>query len=359
MAAVWVGIVVAALAVIFAAYAAVGAARRAVDGRLAATNAELRRLGDAAVRREEGTGEVRHEIVGFRLALDQLRVREEERRVREDESWAVLHRVASVLAGGQRTGRAGENVVREALSHLPPSMVVTDFRVNGRVVEFGLVLPDGRRLPVDSKWSADRELQAVAEATDSHERDRLVRIVERTVLDRAREVAQYRDPALTAPVGVAAVPDAAYSLLRRAHAEAYRQGVIVLPYSMALPVLLFLYSIVSRFGSPGDVEACLADLGAALEAMESSLENRVAKALTMLSNGADDLRAHIGKARTTLARTRGGGGLHGAAEDGVPPLDPWPPSRAPGDLDDDRTLERGGVVFGDEEEGVSLLGIRP
>jgi hypothetical protein len=273
---------------------------------MASTDAELRRLGDSTVWREDGSTQVRAEIAAFRGTLDQLRAREEERRVREDQSWAVLHRVASVLSGGQRTGRAGENVVRDSLAHLPPSMVVTDFRVNGRVVEFGLILPDGRRLPVDSKWPAARELEALADCDDPDERDRLMRTVERTVAERAREVAQYRDPALTAPVGVAAVPDAAYAVLRRAHAEAYRQGVIVVPYSMALPVLLFLYTIAGRYGSLGDVEGCLADIGSALEAMEATLENRVARAATMLANGTEDLRGHIGKARNTLARARDG-----------------------------------------------------
>jgi RmuC family len=294
-------VVVAAAAVV---WAGVSSTRRAIDAGLAGADAELRRLADAAARRDDGSAQVRHEIASFRATLEQLRVREEERRAREDQSWAVLHRVSSVLAGGQRTGRAGENVLRESLAHLPPSMVVTDFRVNGRVVEFGLVLPDGRRLPVDSKWSAERELQAVADAEDPGERERLVRAVERAVADRAREVAQYRDPAMTAPVGVAAVPDAAYAVLRRAHADAYRQGVIVVPYSMALPVLLFLYTIAGRFGTLGDVEACLSDLASALDAMEATLENRVTKAATMLSNGAEDLRGQIGKARTTLSRAR-------------------------------------------------------
>lgn len=283
---------------------ALSAHRRWMEARLAATEAELRRLADVNRWQEQGSGDVRHEIAAFRGALEQLKAREDERKAREEESWQTLHRVAAVLSGGQRTGRAGENVLREALAHLPPSMVVTDFRVNGRVVEFGLVLPDGRRLPVDSKWPADRELQALQEATEPAERDRLVRLIERTVLERAREVCGYRDPSVTAPVGVAAVPDAAYAVLRRAHAEAYRQGVIVIPYSMALPVVLFLYSIVSRYGAAGDVQACLVDLGAALDGMESTLENKLARASTMLANGSEEMRGQVGKARTALARAR-------------------------------------------------------
>ena len=282
------------------------ALERAVDARLRSTDEELRRLGDADSWRERGSLEARREITEFRGALEELRARDEERRSREDEVWGVLHRVAGVLAGGQRTGRAGENVLRDALAHLPPSMIVNDFRVNGRVVEFGLILPDGRRLPIDSKWPADRELIALQETDDPAEIDRLGRLVERTVAERAREVAQYRDPSVTAPVGVAAVPDAAYAVLRRAHADAYRQGVIVVPYSMALPIVLFLHGLVSRFGSAGDVDECLRDLSALLDAMESTLENKLARASTMLSNGAEELRAEVGKARATLARSGGG-----------------------------------------------------
>jgi hypothetical protein len=291
-------------AVAAATWLAAGALRRGLESRLSMTDAELRRLGEAGVWRERGDGEIRHEIASFRGALDSMRTREEERRAREDQSWAILHKVAAVLSGGQRAGKAGENVLRETLAHLPPSMVETDFRVNGKVVEFGLVLPDGRRLPIDSKWSAERELQALAHATDPIERDRLVRVIEKTVGDRAREVCTYRDPAVTTSVGVAAVPDAAYEVLRRAHSDAYRQGVIVIPYSMALPVVLFLHSLVSRFGMAGDVEASLSDLARILDSMESTLENKVTKASTMLANAAEELRGQVGKARTTVVRAR-------------------------------------------------------
>src|SRR6266536_218970 len=161
-------------------WAAVGAMRRAVDTRLGEAGAELRRVADSAAWRERGTEDIRREVASFRDSLERMGTREEERLHREEEAWAVLHRVSSVLAGSQRAGRVGENVLRESLVHLPPTMLV-------------------------------------------------------------REVAGYRDAAITAPIGVAAVPDAAYGVLRRAHADAYRQGVVVIPYSMALPIVLFLH----------------------------------------------------------------------------------------------------------------------
>jgi hypothetical protein len=298
------GLVAVVVVAVGGVWMAAAMLRRGLDSRLATTDAELRRLGDATVWRERGTDSIRAEVSAFRGALEQLRVREQERRAREEEGWATLHGLAAILAGDRRSGRAGENVLREALAHLPPSMVVSDFRVNGRLVEFGLVLPDGRTLPIDSKWPAERELRTLAGSTDPDERERLIRAIERTVAERAREVCGYRDPAMTAPIAVAAVPDAAYAVLRRAHADAYRQGVLVIPYSMALPVTLFLHSLVSRFGGVGDVEACLADVATAMDAMEGIIENKMARASTMLQNGTDELRGHVGKARATLSRAR-------------------------------------------------------
>jgi len=278
---------------------------RGLAGLIEAQSAELRRLADDGARRDLGGERLRDEVAAFRETLASLQVREQERRAREELGWETLQRVSSVLAGGQRSGRAGENVLRESLAALPPAMMVTDFRVNGKVVEFGLVLPDGRRLPVDSKWTAERELVELAECDDAAERERLCRSVERAVADRAREVSAYRDPAVTCPFGVAAIPDGAYEVLRRAHAEAYRHGVIVVSYSMALPVLLFLYGIVARLGGQADLEACLADLVGILDSVETTLENKVVRATTMLVNGTDELRGQIGKARGMLARSAG------------------------------------------------------
>jgi DNA recombination protein RmuC len=275
-----------------------------LDARLDVQAAELRRIADGAVVRDAAAERVQAELAGARRALEELAIRDGERRERDRESAEVVRRLSAILSGGGRSGRAGENLLREQLAQLPPSMLVSDLRVNGKVVEFALTLPDGRRLPIDSKWPAAAELQALEAATTPAQRDARAREIERIVMLRAREVAQYLDPSLTAPVAVAAVPDAAYEALRRAHADAFARGVIIVPYSSALPVLLFLSALVGRYGDAGDVRACLAEVASLLDAMEGVLENKVARATTMLSNGADEFRSHLGKARGSLARAR-------------------------------------------------------
>jgi len=275
-----------------------------VDARLEVQAAELRRLADAAAVRDLAGEQLRTELSGARRALEQLQLQQAERRQVDQEQRDVIRRLSTVLAGGASKGRAGEHVLRERLSELPPSMLSTDFRVNGKTVEFALVLPDGRRLPIDSKWAALAELEALEAAREPVEREACARAVERIVVTRAREVAQYLDPAVTAPVAVAAVPDAVYAALKRAHADAFTRGVVIVPYASALAVVLFLYALVQRFGDAADAQRSLAEVATFLEAIESVVENKIVRAATMLTNGADELRSSVGKARGSIARAQ-------------------------------------------------------
>lgn len=269
----------------------------------ATQSAEIRRLADAEAAGAGGADRLKTAVDHTLRAVEELRVREEQRREREGENFEVVRRLSTVLAGGTSKGRAGENVLQEYFAVLPPDMLVSDFRVNGKVVEFGLRLPDGRCLPVDSKWGAVAELEALETCEDPVERARLAATMEKEVARRAREVAQYLDPSLTSPVALAAIPDPAYQVLRKAHTDAYRSGVVIVPYSLALPVLLFLHSLVSRYGRAGDLQACLSDIGSVLSNMEQVLENKLARAATMLQNGNDELRGQLGKARGSIAST--------------------------------------------------------
>jgi hypothetical protein len=278
-----------------------------LEALLGVQGAELRRLADSLAGRELSAEQLRSGLEGARRALDALLIRDQERRAGDAEHRDVVRRLSTVLAGGASKGRAGENVLREHLAHLPAGMLTTDFRVGGKVVEFGLLLPDGRRLPIDSKWTAVAELEALEAAREPDERDACARAVERAVAGRAREVAQYLDPAVTAPVALAAVPDAAYGALRRAHAEAFAKGVVIVPYSSALPIVLFLYALVQRFGDAADVQAGLAEIASALDVLETVVENRFARAGTMIANGADEFRSQLGKARGSIARARRAG----------------------------------------------------
>ncbi len=283
--------------------------RRRPEDATALIHAEVSRIADALGRQDADEREMRGDMGRVRELVEGLRASSEARVRAEEPVWHAVRRIESVLAGKGSRGRAGENLLEEALAHLPPGMLVRDFGVGGRRVEFALVLPDGRRLPVDSKWTAIRELEELRAETDEERRRTLSKRIEDEVARRAREAEAYLDPMLTTPFAVACVPDAAFAVCRKAHADAFTRGVILVPYASALPVLLALYALAARYGAGDEVQGCLAELEGLVSAMAQTLENKVARATTMLQNASDEWRTHVGKARGALARGRGVGSV--------------------------------------------------
>ncbi len=279
--------------------------------------AEVARLADSMARAGADERELRGDVGRVRELVEGLRSAAEARSRVEESVWEAVRRMESVVSGGGARGRAGENLLEESLSSLPAGMLVRDFAVGGRRVEFALVLPDGRRLPVDSKWTAVRELEALEGEEDHDRRRALCRRIEDEVTRRAREVEAYIDATVTTPFAVACVPDAAFAVCRKAHGDAFARRVVLVAQSTALPVLLTLYALAARYGAAGDVEGCLAELDGLLGSMESTLENKVARATTLLQNAQDEWRTHVGKARGALARGRGVVSPEDALSDGA------------------------------------------
>ncbi|MDR7450006.1 MAG: DNA recombination protein RmuC [Armatimonadota bacterium] len=251
--------------------------------------------------------EARRDLQEARSAIHEVRTAQAVRQQVEDELRQAVGRIEAVMAGRERRGEAGEQVIAAALRQLPPSMVEQGFKVNGRIVEFALVLPGGRRLPIDSKWTAGDLLQRLAELPPGPEADVLAEEIERCVSRRAREVTQYISPPATLPWAVAAVPDPAYAVCRRAQLDAYRAGVIVLPYSLTLPYLLTLYQMHLQYAGSVDVErlsTAMTQMERHLEDVDRTLENSVARAITMLENAYGDLKRGTGNLRGTLASLR-------------------------------------------------------
>jgi DNA recombination protein RmuC len=88
--------------------------------------------------------------------LEEVRKRDEMRKEKEKEFFERIKRLDQMLTGTTAKGSSGEEILREAFKKLPPEMIETNFRIGGKVVEFALLLPNGKRLPIDSKWPSSR-----------------------------------------------------------------------------------------------------------------------------------------------------------------------------------------------------------
>jgi hypothetical protein len=225
----------------------------------------------------------------------------------DERNRAAIQKIEAVVAGAQSRGAAGEEVLAEAFAQFPPEMGDTQFRVNGRLVEFALVLPSRKRMPVDSKWPAGKELEQLAAATDPSAREELLKRIEKIVTKKVEEVTKYIDSATTASVAVAAIPDAAYFACRTAHIGAYRQRVLLMPYSLTIPFLLALYNLHQQFARSVDqenLESALSQIEAHLAEFDATLENSVERGATMVVNAYQDLRLRVGQMRSVLTGLR-------------------------------------------------------
>ncbi|MGH9492206.1 MAG: DNA recombination protein RmuC [Terriglobales bacterium] len=210
-------------------------------------------------------------------------------------------RVMVLLAGGSDRGAAGEAVLADSLRQLPPEMLERDFRVDGKRVEFALVLPNGKRLPIDSKWPESDTLEKLEKETDFVERQKLGDVVEKAVAQRASEVAKYRNPSVTTDVAIAAVPDAAYRVCRKAHIQAYKDSsVLVIPYSMVAPYVLAFFHLHLKYGQTielSNLQAYLGVIEQELKKIDTELEGRVKEAGTRANYAYQGITASLAKIR--------------------------------------------------------------
>lgn len=252
----------------------------------------------------EATTGIRQELAAAKNGLVAIQAQAQARQELEVQTANSIRRLETILAGTQSKGVAGENVLEAVFGRLPPEWQVRNFRVGGKVVEFGLRLPNNLVLPIDSKWPATDLLERFAACEDPEEQQRLKRQVERAVLGKASEVRKYLDPSLTVDFGVAAVPDAVYDLCSGIQADLFQMNVVLVSYGMFVPYLLLVFHTTLK--STGEVNATrlLSYVGSAQDsvaAMQKELEGRFAGALTMLTNSRSDLSAHLSRMSAGLS----------------------------------------------------------
>ena len=243
---------------------------------------------------------LRSEITQTRELVAQIQAADQIREKHEREAWDVLKRLETVLAGTKSRGIAGENILGAILAQLPAELRETNLTINNKPVEFALRLPHGRLLPIDSKWPALSQLERLQEAEDPTVRRALADEIQGEVKKKIREVTKYLDPDRTIRLGVLAVPDAVFDLCVEVHVDAFKQGVIIISYTQAIPYLLSLLQVVLRFGTEIDtarLSQALTTIADALEKMDNEVDGRLSRTITQLQNSREDLKAHLSRAR--------------------------------------------------------------
>jgi len=252
------------------------------------------------------TQDLQGRLAQAQRALAEVKAIEQARGSQLDRATDSLRRLELIVAGSGSRGAAGENILARGLAQIPPDLLETNAAFGGRVVEYALRLPGGRLLPIDSKWTSAADLERLEQAADDPDEGRRVREqIARDVRLRVREMAKYLDPERTLALAVLAVPDAVHAAVPETHAEGWREGVLVVPYSLALPFVLCLYRLAVRFGDAPDAEALQAGIGQLAEVlrrMDEEIEGRLSRGLVQAVNARDALRGELAGARAAAGR---------------------------------------------------------
>jgi DNA recombination protein RmuC len=260
--------------------------------------ASVKQLTDAALG-------IRGEIGAAQKALAEVKALEQGRARQMEQAADTLKRLEAVVAGSSTRGVAGENILARALGQLPPDLLAVNVAFGNKVVEYALRLPGGRFLPIDSKWTSVAPLERLADTEDPVERRKLVDQVTREVRGRIRDMSKYLDPERTLSIALVAVPDAVYLSAPEVHGEGYREGVLVVPYSLAMPYVLALYRLTLRFGSSVDTDqlaARLRSVDESLRRLGDEVEGRLSRGLVQIQNARDAMREEVLEAQQSTAR---------------------------------------------------------
>lgn len=243
------------------------------------------------------------ELAKIQQELATLQASAKARQDIEQQTAASIGRLEAIIAGTQSKGSAGENIVELVFAKLPVDWQVRNFSINGKPVEFGLRLPNSLILPIDSKWAATDLLEQFIAASDPDEQQQLKIEIERVVIQKAKEVKKYIDPSVTVAFGIAVVPDAIYDLCAGIQTDVFQLNVVLVSYSMFVPYLLLVFQTMLKTGQSIDLQKLDAYLQTAqdsIKALQEELDGRFSRAITMLNNSRDDMRAHMSKASSSL-----------------------------------------------------------
>lgn len=243
------------------------------------------------------------ELAHMRENLASLQAHTRARHEIEQQTIHSIKRLELIIAGTQSKGAAGENIVELVFAKLPVEWQMRNFIVNGRIVEFGLRLPSNLILAIDSKWPATSLVEQIALTEDADQRETLKREIEREILRKTREVSKYIEPGVTMPFAVAVIPDSVYELSAAVQSEAFQSNVVLVSYSMFVPYLFLTIQTSIKTLQSVDLQkldAYLDAIQSSLNKLQEELDGRFARALTMLSNAREEMRAQISKASGSI-----------------------------------------------------------
>ncbi len=241
------------------------------------------------------------ELLGKFSADYQARLEEEK------ATHTAIKSIENILIGSRSKGMAGENIVKEALSVFPPEMIEKNFRIHNNPVEFALRLPNRKILPIDAKFTHLDLLENLEKEENEEKRLKIIRELNKAVVNKVKEIAKYIDPEITETHCIAAIPDSVFSVCSDAYYEAYKGGVILMSYSMTVPYLLTYLKLREQYTQSIDLENlhnCLIYVNKIIEDFNLMLEGYMSDALKRITKSFEDSKRYVHDLSRALSKLK-------------------------------------------------------
>lgn len=215
-----------------------------------------------------------------------------------------------VIIGTTTRGIAGEKLLQRALNSLPPTMIESNLNLSVGIVEYALKFPDGKYLPIDSKFPYPKDIERLSEVSDE-DKIRIIKDIASNFKNRVKEVSKYVNDEKTISFAIAAFPDSIYSLINDNYpqviSEAFKKNVIATSYSNVQQILLAVLQIREFYGVEVDIERTLTNIEIIknlTDEIDKIIENRLDRSNTMMVNAVRELRSNVDEIKAKLRDIR-------------------------------------------------------
>lgn len=219
--------------------------------------------------------------------LDKERANREENIVREIKEFMRF-------TAGTRGGSVAENILKQMLiTFIKTHQVVTNLRVDGKVVEFAWVLGGGKYIPIDSKFPQLIKLYKIYEKSEDIKKQKdIKKRVKNTIKKYTEDVKKYANKSNTIDKCIMALPSGIFDIFPELSSEYLNENLIVIPYELVALYCFLLhrkYIESQELGEIGDYREIIEKLFSIIKQINKRTNN-IDRGIKLIDNANQQIK---------------------------------------------------------------------